>query len=108
MSLIDRRPLWAALAVAFAALNVWALLASGVDGVVAYLTSLEPIGVLATVDLLLALFVSLAFVLRDARDRGADARPVVLVTAATGSLGLLAYLARRRDDPMPSSESMPH
>jgi len=97
MSLIARRWLWAALALAFAAINAWALQTSGVDGVVAYLTSLGPIGVLATVDLLLALLVGLAFVLRDARERADDARPFVAMTLATGSLGLLAYLARRRD-----------
>lgn len=99
MSLLANRPLWTALAIAFGVLNVWAIATAGLEGIATYLASLGPIGVLATVDLLLALGVGLAFVLRDARGRGSDPKPFVVLTLATGSLGLLAYLARRHERP---------
>lgn len=91
---ISRRGIWVALVIGFAALNVWALASAGLGGIVDYLASLGPIGILATVDLLLALLVSLVFVLRDGRTRGIDARPFVVLTLISGSVGLLAYLAR--------------
>jgi hypothetical protein len=94
MSPLVTRTTWTALMVAFAALNVWALAVDGLDGLVAYLTTLSPIGMLATVDLLLALLVSLTLITRVARLQAVDARPYVALTLATGSLGLLAYLAR--------------
>jgi hypothetical protein len=88
------RILWTALAIVFAALNVWAIASAGVAGIADYLTNLGPIGILATVDLLLALLVGLTLILRDARVRQADARPYVALTLGTGSLGLLAYMGR--------------
>ena len=88
------RSVWAVLMIAFAVLNVWAVGVAGLDGIVAYLTTLGPIGIVATVDLVLALLVGITFVSRDARARAVDARPWVALTLATGSIGLLAYLAR--------------
>lgn len=97
MSLVSLRPVWAILAISFAALNVWVILVAGVDGIGAYLMALGPVGLLASADLVLALLVGLAFIARDARERGGDARPFVVLTLLTGSLGLLAYLAQRRE-----------
>jgi hypothetical protein len=94
MSPLAIRGAWTALMVAFAALNIWGLAVAGLDGVVAYLTTLGPIGIVATVDLVLALLVGLTFVGRHARSRAIDVRPWVGLTLATGSIGLLAYLAR--------------
>jgi hypothetical protein len=91
---VSNRVVWITLAVAFAALNVWAVASAGLEGIVAYLSDLGPIGVVATVDLVLALIVGLTFVVRDARARRVDARPFVVLTLGTGSLGLLAYLGR--------------
>jgi hypothetical protein len=86
--------------VAFGALNIWALAVAGLDGVTAYLTSLGPIGILATVDLLLALLVGATLIIRLARLHAVDARPYVALTLTTGSLGLLAYLARHDVSPL--------
>jgi hypothetical protein len=91
---IPNRIFWMTLAVAFAALNVWALASAGLPGIVAYLAGLGPIGIVATVDLILALFVGLRFLMGDARARRIDVRPYVILTLGTGSLGLLAYLGR--------------
>jgi hypothetical protein len=88
------RSAWIILLIGFAALNLGALALAGLDGIASYLAGLGPIGVLATVDLMLALLVALVFVVRDASARGVDARPFVGLTVLTGSLGLLAYLAR--------------
>ena len=94
MSPLAMRSTWAAIMVAFAALNAWALAVAGLDGIVAYLTTLSPIGIVATVDLVLWLLVGITFVVRHARRRAVDARPWVALTLVTGSIGLLAYLAR--------------
>lgn len=96
---------WSALLVAFAALNVWALTTDGLAGFLTYLGGLGPIGILATADLLLALLVGGYFIVRDARSRARDARPFLLLTLATGSLGLLAYLARHGGVEGAASES---
>lgn len=99
---ITNRLAWTGLAIAFAGLNVWALATAGVEGIATYLTTLGPIGLLATADLLLALLVGVILVVRDARRRRADARLFVVLTLGTGSLGLLAYLARH-DGPTDAS-----
>ena len=101
MSQLAIRSAWATLMVAFAALNIWAVAVAGLDGIIAYLTSLGPIGIVATVDLVLALVVGITFVIRHARIQAIDARPWVALTLATGSIGLLAYLARH--DVLPRS-----
>ena len=82
------------LLIGFAALNIWALAVDGLDGITTYLTNLGPIGIVATVDLLLALLVGITFMTRHARPLAVDGRPWVALTLLTGSLGLLAYLAR--------------
>lgn len=86
---------WAAGFIGFAALNVWAIAVGGLSGFVDYLTTLGPFGVLATVDLLIALLIGMVFVVRNAGARSIDARPYLILTLVTGSLGLLGYLARR-------------
>ncbi len=62
------------------------------DALVSSLGGLGPIGIVATADLLPALLVGCYFIVRDARFRAFDARPFLVLTLATGSLGLLAYL----------------
>lgn len=103
MSFLATRTTWTALLVAFTTLNLWALTVDGLDGLAAYLTSLSPIGILATVDLVLALLVALTLIVRLARLHAVDVRPFVALTLATGSLGLLAYLARHDGAPRPGA-----
>lgn len=88
------RVIWFTLLVAFAALNTWALVSAGWDGLVSYFTTMGPIDVVAAVDLILALIIGIVLVARNARERSLRSRPFVLLTLLTGSLGLLLYLAR--------------
>ena len=102
---MNRRLVWIALALSFAALNVWALAAEGVNGIIDYLGALTPIGVVATVDLLLSLFAGILLLSRHAAASEVDGRPFVVLTLLTGSMGLLAYLARH--DREPTAERSP-
>jgi hypothetical protein len=88
------RLVWAGLLIGFAGLNAWALVSVGFDGVVTYFTTMGPIGLLASVDLVLALLIGIVLVVRNARERSLSSRGFVLLTLLTGSLGLLGYLAR--------------
>jgi hypothetical protein len=88
------RATWIVLLVSFASLNLWALASAGWDGLVAYFATMGPIDLVAAVDLIIALLIGLVLVVRNARERSLDARPFVLLTLLTGSLGLLGYLAR--------------
>ena len=102
------RALWLTLLVAFAALNAWALLTAGWDGVVSYFTTMGPIDLVAAVDLVLALLIGIVLVTRNARERSLRSRAFVLLTLFTGSLGLLAYLARHGvADPATPSKAGP-
>lgn len=85
--------MWAALLLGFVGLNVWAMATGGGAGFIAYLRGLGPYGLLATVDLLLALGIGVRWMWIDARRRGVPALPYAALTALTGSVGLLAYLA---------------
>jgi hypothetical protein len=86
--------LWWLLFVGFGSLNVYAAVVGGLDGIGDYLRALGPWGVVATVDLLTALFVGVVWMWRDARAKGVAALPYALLTLGTGSLGLLLYLIR--------------
>ena len=88
------RAVWLVLLLGFASLNAYALVVGDLAGLQAYLASLGPWGTLATVDLLIALFVSLAFIWRDANARDVNPLPYVVVTLLTGSIGILIYLFR--------------
>lgn len=101
------RAIWFALLVGFAGLNVWALASAGWDGVVTYFTTMGPIDLVAAVDLILALLIGIVFVARNARERSIPSSPYVLLTLLTGSIGLLAYLARHgvADPTQPSRAS---
>jgi len=94
--------LWWVLFVSFGSLNVYAAYAAGLDGIGDYLRGLGPWGIVATADLLTALFVGIIWMWRDARAKGLAPLPYALVTLGTGSLGLLLYLIRH-DDPARNS-----
>lgn len=112
-STFARRAAWSLVAIEFAALTAWALVSAGLEGLGAFFTTLGPIGILVIVDLLLALLVGVILIERDAKRRGTSSLPFVLLTLGTGSLGLLAYLARHderdpgRDRPGASAAGQP-
>jgi hypothetical protein len=91
---MQSRWFWAALAVAFGALNVFAFTQDGLDRLVLFLTTLGPWHIVVMADLLLALLVGLTLLWKDAGSRGLDPRPYVVLTLLTGSIGLLLYMAR--------------
>lgn len=88
------KAIWIALLAGFAALTVYAVAIGGWNGLMAYLGMLGPWGALATVDLLIALFIAIVFMVRDAAARKINAVPYVVLTLLTGSLGILVYLVR--------------
>jgi hypothetical protein len=88
------RSVWIALFVGFAAVNVYALTVGGFAALGEYLSHLGPWGIVATVDLLIALSLGVIWMWRDARVKRVTPLPYVLLTLATGSLGLLLYLIR--------------
>ena len=101
------RAIWLTLLFAFAALNAWAVVSVGWDGLVTYFTTMGPIDLVAAVDLILALLVGIVLVVRNARQRSIASGPFVLLTVLTGSLGLLGYLARHGvDDPAESTPAI--
>ncbi|MBI3971218.1 MAG: hypothetical protein HY332_08005 [Chloroflexi bacterium] len=85
---------WGTLLIGFAAVHVYAFAASDLAGLLAYLQHLGPWGMLATVDLLLALIIGVRWMWQDARAKGIAPLPYALLTAAGGSVGLLVYLVR--------------
>lgn len=93
---MKERALWTVLGLVFLTVNLYAFAAGDLAGLLGYLGGLGPWGLLATVDLVLALVVGLYFVWRDARARSVSPWPWVALTCTTGSLGLLFYLARHR------------
>ena len=84
----------------FAALTAWAIWSQGLVEIFAWVAS-TPGGILLGVDLLIALSLVTVWMVLDARDRGVNAVPYVLVTLGTGSLGPLLYLVRREWDGQP-------
>lgn len=91
------KALWFALLIAFAALNVYVFAADDLVGLVSYLRNLGAWGVLATIDLLIALLIGVWWMWQDARAKGVAPIPYVILTLVTGSLGLLVYLVRHGD-----------
>ena len=86
--------LWTVLLVEFAAMNVYAVVAGTWTELVSFLQNLGPWGTLAIADLLTALAIGVGWMWVDARRRGVSPVPYLLLTLATGSIGLLVYLVR--------------
>jgi hypothetical protein len=91
------RLLWGILLVGFVALNIYGFVVSDFAGLVAYFKSLGTWGIVATADLTIALLVGMSWMWQDARAKGVSALPYVILTIATGSIGLLVYLVRHGD-----------
>jgi hypothetical protein len=79
----------------FAALNVYALWASGFSGLLEAITQGNAWNKVLGVDLMISLGLVLTWLWRDARARGGSPLPYVVLTALTGSIGPLLYLLRR-------------
>ena len=78
----------------FMALTGYVIYQFGPIGWLEY-TIANPVTVLLSVDLVLALGISVFWMVRDASKRGINATPYVLLTLFTGSAGPLLYLVRR-------------
>jgi hypothetical protein len=74
--------------------TAWAIHRFGYVGTLREMLATFP-GQLAALDLTIALSLVLAWMWRDARERGATFWPYALATLALGSVGPLAYLIRR-------------
>lgn len=90
---MKQRLIWTAALIGFLAVNAYAFVFGDLAGLEAYLLNLGPWGILATVDLLAALTVAVAWTWVDARAKGLSPWPWALLTLGTGSVGILAYLA---------------
>jgi len=90
--------LWTSMFAGFAALNLYVLVVSDLSALWAYLGGIGPWGTLLGIDLLCALMIGAVWITRDARTKGLSSWPYLVLTVATGSLGLLLYLVRH-DDP---------
>jgi hypothetical protein len=88
------KAIWIALLAGFSAVNVYALEMGSWTGSMDYLGSLGLWGTLAIVDLLIALFIAVVFIVRDAAAKKINPLPYVILTLLTGSLGMLIYLVR--------------
>lgn len=78
----------------FVGLTLWAVWEVGYLGFFEQLLS-STAGIVAGVDLIIALGLILAWMLPDARERGVSPIPYVVLTFALGSVGPLLYLLRR-------------
>jgi hypothetical protein len=78
----------------FLALTAYAVYQYGYIGFFAMMTA-NAVTITALADLLIALSLIVAWMVRDARARGVSPVPYVLLTLALGSVGPLAYLIRR-------------
>ena len=89
----------------FMALCVWALWSHG--GMLPMLEELAstPAGLNVMADFLIFYVAGMVWMVRDARERGLSPWPWVVTTAATGSIGLLAYLIKRAASPAPVLKS---
>jgi len=78
----------------FTALTAYAVYAVGYVGFFEALFS-NIVGITVFVDLCIALTLVMAWMVRDARERGLSAVPYIVATLLFGSVGPLAYMIRR-------------
>ena len=91
---MGKKLLIAAVLVDFVGLTVWAVAVHGFVGLFEAILA-TPAGILAFVDLSIALTLAMVWMWQDARKRGVSALPYCAVTLATGSVGPLLYLLLR-------------
>lgn len=78
----------------FLGLTAWSLYHHGYVGLLEVPLS-TPAGIQVLFDLVIALSLFMAWMWRDARERGISPYPFLLLTATLGSIGALFYLLRR-------------
>ena len=81
----------------FVGLTIWAVSVHGFVGLFEAILA-SPAGILAFVDLSIALSLAMIWMWQDARRRGVSPLPYCAVTLATGSVGPLLYLLLRPAD----------
>jgi uncharacterized protein DUF2834 len=84
----------------FVALTAYAVYHYGYVGFFE-LVMANAVTVTAFVDLCIALSLVMAWMIRDARERGTSALPYILLTLTLGSVGPLLYLIRRAGSEQP-------
>jgi hypothetical protein len=97
LGVMNARPLGlvaAAVLAAFTVLSLWVVAREGYFGFVT-LAGREPWALQMLIDLVLALVVATAWMIRDARGRGIASWPFVVATIGLGSIGVLGYVVRR-------------
>ncbi len=82
---------------AFVDLNLYALYAAGFDGLIDLFRNGNAWTAVLSVDLCISLALVMTWVWSDAKRRGVSPLPYAGLTVATGSVGPLLYLARRKD-----------
>lgn len=96
-----KRFLFILLFIDFALLSGWSLWHVGFIGI--FEAGLDnPGSIQIFVDLFIAAGIALGFIWQDAKKKGINAVPYVIVTAALGSFGLIAYMIRRESAPATS------
>lgn len=86
-----------AVLLAFASLNVYALISAGLDGFGSAMLGVNAWSAVLVTDLLIALGMVSSWIYRDARRRGKSPMPYIALTLTTGSIGPLLYLLVRDD-----------
>jgi hypothetical protein len=91
---------------AFTAFSLWVIAQQGYTGFLR-LAWEEPWGMQIFLDLVIALTLVMGWIFRDARERGINALPFLIATIFAGSIGVLAYLARREFGERASATARP-
>jgi hypothetical protein len=92
-----KKPILFAVLAAFLGLNAYALYSDGlIDGFITLFKSINGWGFVLVADLLIALSLIGGWMIKDARKEGRSAAPYLLLTLASGSVGPLVYLLRKR------------
>ena len=88
--------------IAFALLTGYAVVSASYSGLAELFQEANLWTIQLMCDLVIALAITLVWMVRDARRRGMSATPYVVLTCLTGSFGPLAYLLRRAPAPLES------
>ncbi|UTW56549.1 hypothetical protein [Kordiimonas sp. SCSIO 12610] len=99
---MNSKLIWTVLLIGFAGVNIYAFTTATSGDFMHYLSNLGPWGILASVDLVLALFIGIAWMWQDAKNKGINPLPYTVLTLLTGSIGLLVYLVRFGADTNPA------
>ncbi len=91
------RTLWLILLIDMIAVTGYAVFQSDAASIRAIFTDMSPWELQIIIDLTVALTIGVVWMWRDAKKRGVQPLPFLILTLLTGSIGLLIYLIRHRD-----------